>query len=510
MMSEPNRSGWRRWLLLVAALVPIAILVAILIGQLKAYGPTPAAADPDGYVSYAEGLARTGTLQEHRRLPGYPAIIVAVDAIGPFSLQDDVFWFHLGLTVIFALATTVVVWRCFGYLAALGYLAILSINSHFAHAAIVMLADLPHTVLLYLAVAAAAMVVVATTRNRWLWLGAFAALCVGAFVIHPSGAMRLQLMVWTAIGVLVLHQLVVRRPPARAPFGGRPLRLTLISLLSLSVVVFAADRLTMWAFQIRHVATVIENPSQQQTNATSFLRSWTAHRMLLCLPPPSNPDALDLEIERTKETIAKRLGYPTEAVVPPGYAPEFLDLMARTPISIDVWHWRLIAHPFQLVSCALQEMRAKWHYLVRNLTPFTEFGTDKTYITPDYPPQSPAWRDKLFWQTGISLFSLVPADAPDDKVRDALVLEIARSVAVLGSIFAGLVLIDRRWPLVGTIFGLSTVGWFALLAFGVPVETRYFMPIMPVLYLAQGIVFSALTRLLWRGVNAAGFVLRRS
>jgi hypothetical protein len=482
----------------------LVLLLALLLAlgeQLVSYGPTLGDPDPEGNVSHAAGLAQSWTLQASRRLPGYPALIVATRQVLPYDVPWAMFYAHFVMTILFAAATTAVVWRYLGFWVAATYLAILSINSHFARTAITMFSDLPFTVLLYVMLPLAVAVMLSTGVRRWLALGGFGVLALLAYVVHPSGDMRIQLFVWTAIGVFGLIA-IVRRGIGQ----WRAILVGLVPLVALSVTSYAASQTVQRLFQLTDTADTVGDLSRSPSSQ-SFLRDWVTYRMLLCLPPTQTPSPLDLRIEEVKQRIAARQGYPVEAIVPPGFAREFHEFILAEPVPRAIWRPRLLAHPLALPVCALREMRSKWHFLVRNLTPFTNFQTDKTFLTPDYPPRTPGWRDDIFWTTGISLNRIVAADAPTARIAQALEWELWRIAVVLGWILVGLVLLDLRYPRSGIIFGIGTLGWFALLSFGVPVETRYFMPNMPVIYLAQAVALIGLLRLVV--VHLLGAPVRR-
>lgn len=485
----------RRPILASMMSVPIAILLAVLAWQLVSYGPT-SDPDPDGYVSYAQGLLETGRLQSHRRLPGYPALIAVVDTIAPGSTNLDMFWFHSGLILSFALISTLLVWKYIGYPTALIYLALIAINSYFARAMVVMLADLPSALLLYSVIAAGLGFIITSGPGRWIFLVAAGLAMVLNFAVHSASALLLQVLIWTTIGMLLVRVVVLGERLRQGPFSFQPTRSTIASLIVLSVVVYGTEVSVKRLLQLPHNQIFIEHPVPSPdkrdavTNSETFYRSWLAYRLLLCLPPPSVPGSFDMAIEEAKSAISKRVGYPTDAVVPPAFAPEFLALIQKSDVPLELSYRRLTEHPVTFVGCALSEMRAKWYFIVRNLTPFTPFETDKTWITPVYPPASGGASEKVFWSTGLYLSDALGSDRPLTAILPQLLLEVARLIVVLALTIGGLFLLDRRLPLVGMVVGISIVGWFALLSSAVPVETRYLLPFFPILYMCQAWMIS--------------------
>jgi hypothetical protein len=106
--------------------------------------------------------------------------------------------------------------------------------------------------------------------------------------------------------------------------------------------------------------------------------------MYLCLPPPQEQDAFDRKLEGVKTALSKRVGYPVEAIVPPGWSEEFLLAFRSEPEPpLDHWQRRFWEHPFALAGCMLSELRAKYFFTVRNLTPFTQ-DLDYAYLSSEY------------------------------------------------------------------------------------------------------------------------------
>jgi hypothetical protein len=153
----------------------------------------------------------------------------------------------------------------------------------------------------------------------------------------------------------------------------------------------------------------------------------------------------------------------------------------------------------------LREFKSKYHTIVRNITPFSPFGSDKGFITVSYPPNTGSARDELFWRYGINLVSTpgLAADAPPGAVRVTALREIARIFAVLALTGWGFVLLDRRFRHFGAIVVLSVLGWMAALTVALPLETRYLMPYLPLIYLAQALAAYGIIRAVWTWIAAS-------
>jgi hypothetical protein len=506
----PKTRRWRSAITFLKFFILTAIC-GLLVYQLHSYGPTIDDPDPDGYVSYAYGLTETGVIQSHRRLPGYPLIvaIIAHDEITQnapiMSLNDSstkdivitnakavavqMFYFHIILTVAFVICTIALIWRFFGYAVAAIYSLLIAYNSYFARNAVVMLADLPLVVVFYITCAIGLLFLIKydSLRLRSLYAALFILVCAASIAIHPSAHMLIQILIINTAIVFGLKKICVTQQIKRL----ENLKRMLVPLLILSVLALMSNIL---------VKTSLQKTDQQdyltikETSSSNYIRSWVGYRMLLCLPPGSKSDSLDAEIEILKSKVSVRNGYPINAVVPPGYYAEFLPFIDGKTIESDRWKKRIWEHPLTIVECAALEFRAKYNRLIKNLTPFTSFDSDKTWMTPDYPANTGSPRDKLFWSTGINLFSVLQADAPETAVSSATKLEVTRIILVIALTIGGLIMIGRRFSGVGIVMAGSLLTWICILPTAVPLETRYLMSFFPIIYTGQAILIVFLVR----------------
>lgn len=451
----------------------VLALLALLGSQLLRYGPT---IDPDldGYISYAEALATTWQIQEHRRLPGYPFLIAVTHSLFGGAIQTKMFWVHFVLLIGFAAATTGIAWRYFGYAVAIVYLAILSWNSHFALNSIVMLADFPFVVSFWLTCALAALLWMKEIRPKLVLAALFFAGCFVSTSLHPSANMRIQILVFVSAAVLLVRAFLAHRANIKP---------IVLNAVTISAISLAANASALATLQLHGKEVTLNAPS---LSSSVFLQQWVSYRMLLCLPAPANASASDLEIEKAKARFAVRHGVTSDQFVPPGHHQELAELFQKVPVHIDQWRLRLREHPLKPVECALNEVRAKYHTILRNITPFTNFASrHKTFVTLDYPPNSGSFRDTLFWTSGLNLLKHVEVDAPAARVLEAAVLEIGKILLALLVTIGGLILLERRFSMVGWIVGLSTLVLMFVLALALPLETRYLGPVLPILYLGQ-------------------------
>lgn len=463
-------------------LLLVLLGLGLLASQLRDYGPT-GDPDPDGYVTYAKHLAARWELLEHRRLPGYPAVIAVVHGAFGGDVNKEMFWVHFVLILAFAAGTTALVWHLCGFLTALFYLGILALGSHFARNAIVMLADLPFIYAFYAACVAGFALWVSKTAWKAIALATiFTALCFVSTSLHPSTHLRMQILVVTAAIVLA----------ARAAWQRTPIVPVIMRAIVLSGLCFVANYAALSSLQVRsgHHAYITQDP----ISSSEFLRGWIAYRMLLCLPPVQDASDLDTKIERVKDLYRERSGIPAGATVPPGFHPEFMALVSAVQVPLDHWKPRLWEHPGSLLKCMLQELRSKYHTILRNILPFGDFKSGKTWITSGYPVYSGGPRDHLFWSTGVNLFESLGPSESSERVRIRALIEIFKAGLSLLLAVGAFVAIERRWQNVGWVLGLSTLALLVVLSVALPVETRYLAPVLPVLYLGQAMIMERLFR----------------
>lgn len=518
----------RKSILFLIQLLLLSVVLGLLAYQLHSYGPTIGDLDPDGYVSYAYGLTETKTIQPHRRLPGYPLIMAIVahaeitqltpimsdgflridsDSISSVDVAVKMFWFHLILAVAFVAGTVGLAWRFFGYPVAVVYSTLMAYNSYFARDAIVMLADLPLVVMFYATCLIGLLFLTQDNRLKLLYAVLFSLGCVFSIAIHPSAHMLFQILIVSACVVFGLRK-------ARAAPKAKRLELVkrvVTPLLILSVLAFASNALVSNTLQLSDRQDYLGG---KEVSSRNFLKSWIGFRMLLCLPPGSQSDALDTEIEILKSKVSLRTGYPIDAVVPPGYYAEFMPLVDGKTIESDRWKNRISQHPFAILGCAASEFRAKYNVLIRNLTPFTDFEHDKTWITPDYPVNTGSPRDELFWSTGVNLFRVLQADAPSSSVTSAAKIEVARIILVIALTVGGLIMIGRRFPGVGLVITGSLFVWVCVLPTALPLETRYLMTFFPIIYTGQAILivwmFGSALNFAAKGLNKTLSLFKRT
>lgn len=475
------------------AAIFIALMVVLLLNAL-AVGVTTDP-DPDGYVTYARHLQQNWTLLEWRRLPGYPALMALADSWLPWSIHVDMFYVHAALTVLIAATTTALVACGFGPLVGAIYLSILSINSFFVKSGMVMLADLPHVVVLWLAAAAAVVAVRAQRLAAAFGYMVFAVLIAAAIALHPSTHLRVHgFVVAAGLAILVRRVLDGARPRLARTLG----RLALLSVLT--VILHTAVLRTL---QVNTPQTDMTFDIALQSS-DNLNRWWVSYRMLLCLPPPRAATAFDLEIETIKQRIGARNGYATSRTTPPGPEEDFIEYFRTHAVPLDVWRDRAMDRPMALATCALDEMLVKYHTLMRGLTPFAPPGPWKPWVTLRYPPDTGSARDRLFWTTGLNLLEHLPADAPAEQVRARAWFEAALITTVAVLTLFGLALLEHHVRTAGLTLFIGSIGWFLFLSIALPIETRYFMPQLPALYLAQALALAWLVQSAGRaaGVHA--------
>lgn len=495
----------RRLLLFLTQLLLLSYVVGQLADQLHSYGPTLGDPDPDGYISYANALKETWAIQPHRRLPGYPLIVVLVDSFGIGSIAVKMFWFHLILTVAFVAVTAGLVWRFFGYSVAFVYSMLMAYNSYFARDAIIMVADLPLVVAFYMACAIGLAFLKHSNKFRLLYAALFFAACIISIAIHPSAHMLLQILIFCACIVFAIRQMRIVPSPERIEKAKR----ILMPFFVLSILAFAGKGLVANIFQVNGQQDYLHHPDTA-VSSQNFLKSWIGFRMLLCFPPGQQSDAIDARIEEVKSKVSTRIGYPVESVVPPGYYKEFLPLLDGKSVEVDRWKNRALQHPLEVFKCAASEFRAKYNILVKNLTPFTGFEHDKTWVTHanDYPAKTASPRDDLFWSTGINLLRVLPSDATAQSVASAAKVEVARMILIIALTFGGLMMIGRAFPGVGLVLIGSQLIWVCALPVALPLETRYLMVFFPVIYTGQAIFMVWVLAYIWKlASKAAGIAL---
>jgi hypothetical protein len=415
------------------------------------------------------------------------------DAMSPDSMLLDAHRLHLALAAGFGIGLMFAVARTFGSVVALLFSAILAAPNFLAYVFMMPLADLTSVIATYLAVALLFACCRAQGRKRWLFFLLFAAATLASELIHPAMSRRLLIFAFAAFVVWLVHDRLKR---AAAPALTRR---RLATLAGVAIVAMLAHLAALQWFA-KQVPMPYMDQALSEASTANFLNHWKNYRGILCLPPAGR-DGLSLEIERVKDAVSRDIGYRVERTVPPGVHPRFKEFFKSTPVPLDEWIRRLREHPFDFALCAADEWRAKYHTIVRHLTPFAADLRD--WITVSYPPDSGSPRDRLFWSFGVNLLGDLPPDAPAGDVGRLLLREAARIALVLGMLLAGLVMLERRFPSYGAIFALGTFGWMAAGASLLPLETRYLMPMIPVIYLCYALSIAGAIRLAVRAGRAA-------
>jgi hypothetical protein len=468
-------------------LAALLVLATVYVLQLLSYGPTTDP-DPDGYFSYAAHLKETGTLAQHRRLPGYPALLVAIESVGSGDLATDAYRFHVALSAVVFIALLVIVRGLFGAGVAVCFGIIVAAPNFFALLSTVTIADLPSIVLAYLVLGVSIWFLRASYHRAWALVPLVACLALVAQTIHPSSDRRMIAFLAATFCVWFAYQLSGAYGRKDWLRDGRLVKLA--ALLSIALVV-GPTTLRIFAFDVP-MPTMDQEVARR--SPVNFVRYWQNYRGLLCLPPGQAPSPVDERLEALKNEVSGRLGYRVEETVPPHVYPEFLDFFDREVVSSDAWLDRVRAHPILFLGCALREWRAKYHALLKHLTPV--FPDLRHWITVDYPAMTGAERDRLFWRYGLNLFDDVGTTPSSSALWPAL-REVMRIVVVLGSIVFGIVCLERRFPSFGAIFALATLGWLGAVSLFLPLETRYLAPMLPIIYLAQALTaMVAVNRLL--------------
>jgi hypothetical protein len=472
-----------------ASLCWIAVCCVWFARLTLSYGPTDDP-DPEGYVTYALHLQAGGGLLEWRRLPGYPALIAVVDAIGPGSLHIDVFHFQIALGVLFVGATALAVWRYLGRLTACAYAALLGGPGYFGSQARVMVADFVAALFFYgILLALICFLQAKKPRIKLLWATLFVVFLVLGELIHPSTDKRVAIF---AIAVF-LSALATPLVKKAHPFGS----LKRVSVICLVVIAagWTSYHFVYSLFEVKVPMRKFDMDALHKSNSNLYT-AWTLYRMLLCLPP-ARDTGLDREIEEVKRGIAREQGYPVEAATPIAFASQFGKLGYERSIPLDLWHARLASNPLMLGKCMASEIKGRYHHVLGNLLPFNR---QTEYLARPRPPQDGSTRARLYWSTGID----IPEHTLNTRSIPSLAFrEIARCVVSVVLLVLGFVLIERRLPFWGMIFGLWALGWLFALLTVQTLETRYFVPLLPVIALGHALIAQSAIRIVSYGTLKA-------
>jgi hypothetical protein len=453
--------------------VLITLLAVLLVLQLLEY-PVTDDPDPDGYVSYANHLTSTGRLlPDSRRLPGYPAFLALVAKASNRPLARNVYWVQFGLYVVAVLAAWLLVRRRFGPLTALILLGIVAAPCYVTRMSVVMLPDVPYTI---------------------LWLPIF--LAMGWWVIsdHPPGGW--VTLIPFGVGLLVLQAI---RPTTV------PLAILFVPALILGVLL-ARGQESQYGVRFRWgrgaaigralgllgVALVVAVIADQllDTGARAYNADVLAYRVAIFLPPAANTPAAftpaDTRIEAAKQHFREIEGQPIEQarfLTYPTFV--FYDEINREDV-LAVWQGRLLAHPIEYVGSILGNLRLTHYLIARRLVPFfLDLGHLSLFV--EYFPRddgSPA--ATLFRRTGLLVMDQqpFPANYPFEVETTWAVL---RLLAVWGLAGFGVWQLGRRLPeltiamtILGLLFVLTTAATNTA-------DIRYVLPFVPLIYLAEAV-----------------------
>lgn len=491
----------------------VFLLAAALAVKMALEFPLTEDPDPEGFVTYARHLQSSWTLLEHRRPPVYPAILALVDKVGSASVQVEAFYLHIALTVAFVSVAGLFVCRTFGFLTALLFASTFLIGgSYFIWMSSLMLSDIVLTILYWMVLLCAWFALRAKGFSRYLWL---LAISVAVFVgqgVHASFDKRLLLVAAVAVFLWGAHDLLLRVSTGRQQ---RFLGLSAAAvLLSISGVTIGAATLSNQLLLPNREPTPYVDLDEWLKLPTNYYGMWWTIVQLTCLPPASNPSSLDLQLEQAKDAVSSRMGYRIERHrlaslnIGSPYEPlrRFFEQNGRE-VPLDSWRARAWAHPAKFVGCSLSELKTQYHRIIRDITPWRPLG-EKIFNVQGWPAPTDSLRDRLFWKWGINFIGTEPVDASAQTLLFAGIVELLKAIAVIGSMVLGTLLIDRRLGLMaGSIVLLSGVGWLLAASLINSAETRYLMPTLPYIALAQAVAGTAVLR--WNAQRLSGFVRAR-
>lgn len=447
--------------------VLVALLTILLLLQLFSY-PATDDPDPDGYVSYAQHLLATGKLMpESRRLPGYPAFLALADKVSGRPLARDVYWVQLTLTVIFVLVAWSIVRRHVGPLTALIFLGILAAPSYFTRMSVVMLPDVPYTLLwLPVFLTMAWWVAEPELPGGWLWIIPFG---LGLFVLQAIRPTTLPLAILLAVGLAVAVAFVFWR--SERPYGVRVRWRLSHSLTRVAGIIAVALFMSFLTDRLL------------DTGAREYGADHVPYRVVIFLPPAADTPA-DQRIEAAKQRFQEVEGEPIERARFLTYRSfAFYDEMKREDV-LAVWQGRLLANPGRYLTTVFDDLRHGHYLLARYIVPFF-FDVDRAPLFRVYYPRddgSPA--SNLFRQTGLIVLEREPFPS-NFPLEIETVQAILRLVVVWGLLGLGSWQLGRRWPEVTAGFALACVLFVVMIAATNTVDGRYLLPFAPLAYLAQ-------------------------
>jgi hypothetical protein len=450
-----------------AALVEVAgviLLVTVLLIQLLSY-PTTEDPDPDGYVSYANQLLATGTLAPSRRLPGYPIFLAVVARTVPGPLNEAVYWVQLWLTVLVCLgAWAWTRWR-FGALPALCLLGIVAAPSYFSRMAVLMLSDVPYSMLMLpLLLGIGWWTLAAAPRGGWLWLLPFALL---TFVLQATRATTLGIVVPFA-GLLVVGLLVARRLGQASRLAGpRTALARAAALIAVALLVgVACDRYL-------------------DTGAREFNADMLRYRAAVMLPPADN-SAAERRIEDAKRRYRRVEGQRIEDARFSAYDSFDLHVEIRADDVRAVWQARLLAHPGQYLASVLDEFRLGHYIVARQFVPYFLDVPRYVRVWAHYPRNDGSPEGDLFRRSGLVVLDR-PGAPPHNGLEVDQTSAIVQLAVVWGLIGLGLWRLWRRDAALIVAFVGTFVIFNVAVAATNTIDARFLLPFAIPIYLLEAI-----------------------
>jgi hypothetical protein len=453
--------------------VLVTLLAVLLVLQILDY-PVTDDPDPDGYVSYATYLTTTGRLQpDSRRLPGYPTFLALVSEVSSRPLARSVYWVQAGLYVAAVVAAWLVVRRRFGPLTALLALGIVAAPCYVTRMSVVMLPDVPYTI---------------------LWLPIF--LAMGFWVVSDQPPGGWVTLIPLGLGLLVLQAI---RPTTT------PLALLFVPALIVAILLARGSESTYgirfsWgrgaairrAGGLLGVVLLVAVISDRllDTGARAYNLDVLAYRVAILLPPaaktPGAYSPADVRIEAAKQRFLEIEGQPIEQARFLTY-PKFVfyDEIKREDV-LAVWQGRLQAHPLLYVGSILDNLRLTHYLIARRLVPFFLDLDHLSLFVEYFPPDDGSPAASLFRRTGLLVLEQQPFPA-NYPLEVETAWAVLRLVAVWGLTGLGVWQLGRRLP--ELTIALATLGVLFVVTTAATntADIRYVLPFVPLVYLAEAI-----------------------
>ncbi len=457
--------------------VAVIVALAVLLLQLLSY-PTTEDPDPDGYVSYAQYLLAHGTLPPaHHRLPGYPAFIVAATLLVPGPLNDAVYWTQLWLTMLFCLAVWAWVRWTFGALTALLLLGIFAAPSYFSRMAVIMLPDVPYSMLMLpFLLGVGWWTVTAAPVGGWRWLPLFGLAIFALQATRPTtfGIVLLYLP------ALVVGLLVQRR------FG------KLGSTNRLAQPLWSLKR--VGALLAVAILVLVANDRFLDTGAREFNAELIGYRIVTALPAASESRA-EQRIDEAKRRFRRIEGEAIEDARFGTYQKFDLYEEMRPGDVQEVWRARLFAHPMRYIRVVVEEIRLSHYMLARSFVPYFLNMGRFSFFSERYPRNDGGPEGNLFRENG-----LVVLGRPTLPAHFAFEVDVATAVLQIVAVWGLLGLgIWRLWKPYGAItlaLVLLFVTFVVAVATTNTLDARYLLPFVVPIHLAQAVALTWIARTL--------------